>query len=73
LSLPKVEHVGISSVRHYKDKRSSLFRRSISDETEQSYDVETSFEGDVGGPGSLERPVVNVIKHFFFITINEAK
>ncbi len=68
-----MEQVWISSVKLFKDKRSSLFRYSISDETEQSYDVETSFEGDVGGPGSLERPVVNVIKHFFFITINEAK
>ncbi len=68
-----MEHVRINSVKLFKDKRSSLFRRSISDKTEQSYDDETSFGGDVGGPGSLERPVVNVIKHFFFITINEAK
>ncbi len=68
-----MEHVRISSVRLYKDKRSSSFRASISDETEQSYDVETSFGGDVGGPGSLERPVVNVIKHFFFIAGDEAK
>ncbi len=51
----------MSSEKLYKDKRSSLFRRSISDETEQSYDVETSSEGDEGGLSSLERPAVNVI------------